>query len=171
MNLCTLDYRCDPSANFSEEFSNGLHHSSLSGDEPASSLESSSTSDSSINIDDLFGVEPALPSTSCATYKLVGDNIDKHVTPREMRMDHQARTLHYFNSYAVRDRIDLSQFSDEVKIPDVKSIQLDSILPTIEDEEMLKNVNTCHFSRSLGRGHWNVILHTNSLLKWQRNQK
>ncbi len=62
------------------------------------------------------------------------ENTDKHVAPREMRMDHQARTLHYFNSYAVRDRIDLSHFSDD----DVKSIQLDNVLPTTEDKEALK---------------------------------
>ena len=56
-------------------------------------------------------------------------------------MDHQARSLHYFHSYAVRDRIDLSQFSDEVKVPDPKCIQLDNILPTKENEEELRKIS------------------------------
>lgn len=42
------------------------------------------------------------------TFKIVGDNIDKHIKPREMRMDLQAKDMHYFNLYAVRDRVDVS---------------------------------------------------------------
>ena len=44
--------------------------------------------------------------THLPLYKLVGDNIDKVVKPRHMRIDHQAKSLHYFHSYAVKDRID-----------------------------------------------------------------
>ena len=33
------------------------------------------------------------------TYKVVGDNIDKEVRPRQMRSDHQTRSLHYFHIY------------------------------------------------------------------------
>ena len=64
-------------------------------------------------------------------------------------MDHQARSLHYFHSYAVRDRINLSQFSDEVKVPDPKCIQLDNILPTKEDEEELRKNFTILMARTL----------------------
>ena len=37
----------------------------------------------------------------CYGFKLVGDNIDKTMN---MRLQHQAQSLHYFNVYAVRDR-------------------------------------------------------------------
>ncbi len=38
-------------------------------------------------------------------YKIVFDNIDKNVNPRHMRSDNQTRSLHYVQSYAVKDRI------------------------------------------------------------------
>jgi len=36
-------------------------------------------------------------------FKIVGDNIDKNVRPSFQRAQHQTKSLHYFNSYAVRD--------------------------------------------------------------------
>ena len=75
------------------------------------------------------------------TYKLVGDNIDKNVRPREMHSDVQNRSLHYFHSYAVRDRVDMSQFSNDIEVHDIESINLQEVLPTCKDEETLrKNV-------------------------------
>ena len=71
------------------------------------------------------------------TYKLVGDNIDKNVQTREMRADNQTKSLHYFHTYGVRDRIDLSMFSNETKIPDVGSIRLDTFLPSHIDERTI----------------------------------
>ena len=68
------------------------------------------------------------------THKLVGDNYDKNVSPREMRYDHQIQSHHYFQTYAVRDHVDLSAFSNEVKHPDLHAIQLDNLLPTSTDE-------------------------------------
>ncbi len=41
-------------------------------------------------------------------YKIVFDNIDKNVKPRYMRSDSQIKSLHYVQSYAVRNRIDFS---------------------------------------------------------------
>lgn len=53
----------------------------------------------------------ALPS-NWVSFKIVGDNIDKNVQPRFMRVDAPTRSLHYFHAYAVKDRVDLSSFSD-----------------------------------------------------------
>lgn len=58
------------------------------------------------------------------TYKLVGDNIDKEVRPRQMRSDHQTRYVHYFHTYALRDRIDLSAISDQAPSVEISSIDL-----------------------------------------------
>ena len=45
-------------------------------------------------------------------FKIVGDNIDKNIRPSFQRCDYQTKSFHYFNSYAVKDRIDLSDVSD-----------------------------------------------------------
>ena len=87
-----------------------------------SDTESSSTTQSSEqtepDISDFLG--PDTQSTSfdpkLKTYKLIGDNIDKNIQPREMRMDNQTRSLHYFSTYGIRARIDLSAFSSEIKV-------------------------------------------------------
>ena len=33
-------------------------------------------------------------------FKIVGDNLDKTIKPRDMRSNHQSQSLHYFNLYA-----------------------------------------------------------------------
>ena len=40
-------------------------------------------------------------------FKIVGDNLDKNITPRFMRHAKQTQSLHFFNAYAVK----LSSFS------------------------------------------------------------
>ena len=55
-----------------------------------------------------------------------------------MTCEKQTRSLHYFHTYAVRDRIDLSSFSDEQQIPNIKSIQLDNLLPSASDEKSMR---------------------------------
>jgi len=45
------------------------------------------------------------PSNLIFSFKLVGDNIDKDAKPRHMRLNHQTTLLHYFNTFAVQDRI------------------------------------------------------------------
>ncbi len=44
-------------------------------------------------------------SESHYSYFIVGDNFDKNIRPREMRVDNQMKSLHYFNSYAGLDRV------------------------------------------------------------------
>lgn len=45
-------------------------------------------------------------------YKFVGDNIDKNIKPRYECHERRGQSLHYFHGYAVKDRIDLSKFSN-----------------------------------------------------------
>ena len=94
-------------------------------------------------------VSDALPDNSYFnTYKIVGDNIDKEIHPTHMRTDYQTKSLHYFQSYAVQDRINLSQYSsDEPPVPDIESIQLDNLLPTSLDKETMLN----NFATLFGR--------------------
>ena len=49
------------------------------------------------------GVNPSQPSLrkeSARGVKLVGDNVDKTVKTRYMRVDQQGHSLHYFHAYA-----------------------------------------------------------------------
>ena len=50
-------------------------------------------------------------------------------------------------TYGVRDRVDVSNFCDDVDIPDITTIQLDNLLPTSTDENSIRN----NFSVLVGR--------------------
>ena len=73
-----------------------------------------------------------------STNKLVGDNLDKNVVARDMRIDYQGRSLHFFQMYAVKDRVDLTDVSDgEMKHPNLSTISFKTILPTSTDAEFM----------------------------------
>ena len=69
------------------------------------------------------------PRMSWNGFKIVGDNVDKNVKPRYMRLNRQTRSLHYFNAYAVKDRIDLSSYSSFTSYIDI-GVDIESILPS-----------------------------------------
>ena len=57
-----------------------------------------------------------------------------------MRFDNQTRSLHYFHSYGVRDRVNIDDYSDQFEPPDHGSIELTHILPSqLDDSAMLNN--------------------------------
>ena len=55
------------------------------------------------------------PQNQC--YRGVVDNIDTTIHPCQQRYDQQTKSLHYCNTMAVQDRIDISKLSDECKKP------------------------------------------------------
>lgn len=57
-------------------------------------------------------VETKSPVEKKPTFKLVGDNVDKFIKPRHETLDRQAKSLHYFHCFAVRDRVDMTSFDD-----------------------------------------------------------
>ena len=69
-------------------------------------------------------------------FKIVGDNIDKNVRPSFQRVDHQTQSLHHFHSIAVRDRIDLSAFSNSV--PAAQLIHVNNFLLSAADILLLE---------------------------------
>ena len=76
-----------------------------------------------------------IKSAKVDTYKMVGDNLDKNVQPHDMRVDIQVRSYHFFHTYAVKDRIDLS---DKIQVPEVYNLK--KLLPSSGDKkELLSN--------------------------------
>ncbi|KAL5484341.1 hypothetical protein EMCRGX_G020815 [Ephydatia muelleri] len=51
-------------------------------------------------------------------FRLVGDNLDKTIKPRNMRLSRQSTFLHYFNVYAVKDRINFSHLNSNATLID-----------------------------------------------------
>ena len=70
------------------------------------------------------------------SFKLVGDNIDKNIHPRDIRTDHQGKSLHYFHTYAVQEHVD-SGVSDLPLSSDLSTTNLFDLLPTRADHEVL----------------------------------
>ena len=56
-----------------------------------------------------------------------------------MRSDNQTRSLHYFHSYAVRDRLNLDDYDDNPSAPDQSSIDLELLLPSSDDARDIRH--------------------------------
>lgn len=52
-------------------------------------------------------------------FKIIGDNIDKNIKPRYYRSNTTVKSLHYYHSYALKDRIDMTDISDRKPQVDV----------------------------------------------------
>lgn len=117
-------------------------------------LNSTTLSDSHLFGDVDMSVSAVLPPSSTPVpsasikksrsgFKLVGDNLDKSIKPREMREDHQKRMLHCFHMYGVSDRVNLSNFSDIEPQFLTEEFQHDKILPSKADSKLLiQNIAT-----------------------------
>ena len=71
-------------------------------------------------------------------FKICGDNIDKSVHCRHMRIDKQTQSLHYFHSYAVRDRVDCSRLSDDPNTsPNTAEEVIATVLPSDKDDAIV----------------------------------
>ena len=83
-------------------------------------------------------VPPAPNLSICPTpgLKIVIDNIDKTVRPRDQRVDVQSKSLHYVQAYAAKDRIDYSKFSNS---PPPLGKSAYDLLPSTSDYQTLKD--------------------------------
>ncbi|KAL5467435.1 hypothetical protein EMCRGX_G031658 [Ephydatia muelleri] len=70
-------------------------------------------------------------------FRLVGDNIDKTIGPRDMRLNNQSKSLHYFHVYAVKDRVDVRHLSPSVTMLSPGDMDVTKFLPSDEDNETL----------------------------------
>jgi len=69
-------------------------------------------------------------------FTIVGDNIDKNFRPSYQRQDRQTKSVHYFHSYAAKNRVDISTLSDARP---AAVLSADVILPNKSDVEKLLN--------------------------------
>ena len=115
---------------------------------PILSMSPRTTTDSSTQ-DNGVHLYATKPTSKVHTYKLVGDNIDKNVKPRDMRIDSQTQSLHYFHAYAVRDRINVSHMDDQLSLPSLDNIDLAAVLPTEKDHKAIKGLFSIHVARVL----------------------
>lgn len=85
-------------------------------------------------------------------YRLCGDNIDKNVHTRYMRIDRRNRSLHYFHFYALENRVNFTSLSDKrpdnSSITDLRTVGK-SLLPTPGDDAALKKNISILISRIL----------------------
>ena len=95
-----------------------------------------------LDLDHQPDCEPLPRDDTSATFKLVGDNIDKTIKPRDMRIDHQTQSLHYFHSFAVKDRVNFSSLPNTISLINPPEIDLQCFLPTADDQLVLEE-NLC----------------------------
>jgi len=70
---------------------------------------------------------------SIQTFKLVADNLDFYIRPRQETMDHHAYCLHCTHVMAVKDRVDCSELSDIPRSVDLESVNFEAVLPSDND--------------------------------------
>lgn len=83
------------------------------------------------------------------TFKIVGDNIDKSIRPREETSDNHLQSLHYFHSYAVLDRCDMSALEDDPSAFHANIADVSCVLPTDDDNATLRHNLTIIVARIL----------------------
>jgi L1 cell adhesion molecule like protein len=161
------DYNDDlyePESSSSESDESDLDDTSDEEESVLSSMGEESDSDSDVDaglalvLDETASVEtdgtmdsPAVEDRngSAQIIKLCGENLDKTVKTRYMRLDKGNLSLHYFHAYAVLDRIDLSGVSDSLVascLPSPEKIAT-SLLPSKLDDQTLKH----HFAILVSR--------------------
>ena len=107
--LKTSDDYCDEFGEVVIDNDEALDHDSQTG--TAANTNNFITEPVTINHEGTEVENESAEVSSWTGFKLCDDNLDKTVKPRFMRIDRQACSLHFFNSFAVLDRIDLSSFS------------------------------------------------------------
>lgn len=87
-------------------------------------------------------VPPTLSIMKIPTFKIIGDNVDKGIKPRHETIDCHSRSLHYFHSCAVMDRVDMSAFDDNNGLPHIGEINIKELLPNEDDHASLVSTTT-----------------------------
>ena len=63
--------------------------------------------------------------------------IDKNIKPRDMRINNQTKSLHYFHVFAVKGRINFSHLSSNAEMVCFDNIDFGVFCPNLDDEAKL----------------------------------
>lgn len=112
--------------------------------------------------------KPAIQPTTCHGFKLVGDNIDKAVKPSYMGSDRQKQSLHYFHSYAVKDRVNSSSLSDNLPTSSWHTPDelCRTLLPSKDDSTSIHGNFKIHVARVLVKNLPAMKLAFDDLVDW-----
>eukprot|EP00731_Ephydatia_muelleri_P035780 Em0160g1a len=80
---------------------------------------------------------PVLDCGEWNGFKLIGDNIDKNIKPRDMRINNQTKSLHYFHAFAVKDRINFSDITNNAELVYPDDIDYSVFYPNDDDDAQL----------------------------------
>eukprot|EP00731_Ephydatia_muelleri_P025442 Em0017g525a len=80
---------------------------------------------------------PVLDCGEWNGFKLIGDNIDKNIKPRDMRINNQTESLHYFHEFAVKDRINFSDITNNAELVFPDDIDYSVFYPNDDDDAQL----------------------------------
>jgi L1 cell adhesion molecule like protein len=87
------------------------------------------------------------PNSNCYGYKIVCDNFDKNFRRTYQRIDYQTRSCHFLHSFALQDRVNLTNLSN---VPSSwVTIDIDHLLPSSDDVTQLKDIMSTLISRIL----------------------
>ena len=75
----------------------------------------------------------------------MGDNLDKNFRPSFQRAENSTNSMHIFHMYAVKDRLDLSAYSDSP--PDSPKVDVQKLLVSKHDVECMVNDAVALISR------------------------
>ena len=92
------------------------------------------------------------PESKYTSYKIVGDNIDKKVKPRHLRVDRQAQMLNSFHMYGVKARItppESLRTDNPPSYGEFLCLSLEDILPTPPDKSQMLEDYCVLFARIL----------------------
>ena len=118
---------------FSEDSSCDDTHDVQAKDNEADSNDSEvqQTDDDDDSLSGQEDLDPTQADSSWNGFKIVGDNIDKNIKPSFQRHEIKGKSLHYFHSYAVKDRVDLSSLSDTT--PEICDPDPSMLVPCADD--------------------------------------
>ena len=126
MEICSTSI---PSLDFSVISEDNVSCSALACESPVSTTHQ-------LNIA-LMGQSSTETRSPWCGFKIVGDNIDKTIRRRHQRNDRTTQSLHYFNSFAVRDRVDFSSLSEDRPDISLDASSAERLLPSDKDLKQL----------------------------------
>ena len=72
-------------------------------------------------------------------FQIVGDNVDVHVNVRHETMAKKAKDMHWFQIYAVKNRVSGEHLPNSTHIRSVLSVPNSVFIPTVEDCLLLRS--------------------------------